>query len=100
MSMPNIIDALHKPNMPKIDWDFLGIRKREIIAASKRISEAFDIKNITEKEFLLSLPVLIIDLFRFLKIDNDKEAQEKFFKDIENSVYDTLKLMHERGMIK
>ena len=50
MSMPNIIDALHKPNIPKIDWDFLGIRKREMINASKRVSEAFDIKNITEKE--------------------------------------------------
>jgi len=97
MSMPNIIDALHKP-IPKIDWDLLGIRKREMIAASKKVSEAFDIKNITEKEFLLSLPVLIIDLFRFLKIDNDKGAQEKFFKDIESAVYDTLKLMHERGI--
>jgi len=100
MSMPNIIDALHKPNIPKIDWDFLGIRKREMINASKRVSEAFDIKNITEKEFLLSLPILIIDLFRFLHIDNDIQAQEKFFKDLENSVYDTLKLMRERGMIK
>ena len=46
-----------------------------------------------------TLPI-IIDLFRFLHIDNDTQAQEKFFKDIENSVYDTLKLMHERGMIK
>jgi len=100
MSMPNIIDALHKPMPSKIDWDFLGIRKREMINASKRVSEAFDIKNITEKEFLLSLPILIIDLFRFLHIDNDTEAQEKFFKDTENAVYDTLKLMRERGMIK
>jgi hypothetical protein len=84
----------------RLDIDFLGIRKREFSNAAKRVSEAFDTKDITEKEFLLALPILIIDTFKFLHIENDSEAQQKFFKDIESSVYDTLRLAKERGMIK
>ena len=84
----------------KLDLDFLNIRKREFSNAAKRVSEAFDTKDITEKEFLLALPILIIDTFKFLHIESDSEAQQKFFKDIESSVYDTLKLMKDRGMIK
>jgi len=83
----------------KLDLDFLGIRKREFNNAAKRVSEAFDTKDITEKEFLLALPILIIDLFRFLHIENDSEAQQKFFKDIENSTYDTLKLAKRSGAL-
>jgi len=83
----------------KVDLDFLGIRKREMISAVKRVSEAFDTKDITEKEFLLALPILILDLFKFLHIENDTEAQQKFFKDTESMIYDTLKLMRERGAL-
>ena len=79
--------------------DFLGIRKREMVNASKRVSEAFDCKQITEKEFLLALPVLILDMFKFMHIESDTEAQQKFFKDIENSVYETLKIMREKGAL-
>ena len=79
--------------------DFLGIKKREFADAAKRVSEAFDCKQITEKEFVLALPILILDTFKFLHIQNDAEAQQKFFKDIENSVYETLKIMKERGVI-
>ena len=79
--------------------DFLGIKKREFANAAKRVSEAFDCKQITEKEFVLALPILIIDTFKFLHIENNSEAQQKFFKDIESSVYDTLRLAKERGAL-
>ena len=83
----------------RLDLDFLGIRKREFNNAARRVSEAFDTKKITEKEFLLALPILIIDLFKFMHIENDAEAQQKFFKDIENSVSDTLRLAKEKGVL-
>jgi len=83
----------------RMDLDFLGIRKREFNNAAKRVSEAFDTKGITEKEFLLALPILIIDLFKFMHIENDVEAQQKFFKDIEKGVSDTLRLAKEKGVL-
>jgi len=83
----------------RLDLDFLGTRKREFNNAARRVSEAFDTKEITEKEFLLALPILIIDLFKFMHIENDVEAQQKFFKDIENSVSDTLRLAKEKGVL-
>jgi len=79
--------------------DFLGIRKRELKNAATRVSEAFDIKQISEKEFLLALPILIIDLFKFMHIENDVEAQQKFFKDIESSIFETLRAAKERGSL-
>jgi len=83
----------------RMDLDFLGIRKREFNNAARRVSDAFDAKEITEKEFLLALPILIIDLFKFMHIENDAEAQQKFFKDIENSVSYTLRLAKDKGVL-
>jgi hypothetical protein len=75
----------------KIDLDILGIKKRQMRDAVKKISDAFDKDNISVKEFVLAQPILIIAVFNMLKINKDKEKQSEFFKDLENAVYETLK---------
>jgi len=72
--------------------------ERELENAVKRIDEAFAAKHITDKELLISLPLLIISIFRDADMLNDTEAQKKFFKDLENTVYITLQQAKEKGV--
>jgi len=66
--------------------------EREIEKAAKRIDKAFASQKITYKELVTVLPLLIIGIFKDKHIEGDIEKQQKFFEELENAVYNTLKL--------
>jgi len=71
--------------------------EKKLENAVKRIDEAFSAKHITDMELVIALPLLIISIFRDADMLNDKEAQQKFFRDLENTVYTTLQQAKEQG---
>ena len=71
--------------------------ERELENAVKRVDEAFSAKHITEGEVAIVLPLLIIGIFKDADMLNDTEAQQKFFRDLENTVYTTLQRAKEQG---
>jgi len=72
--------------------------EREIEKAVKRVDKAFATEKITYKDLTIVLPLLVIGLFRNADMLNDTEAQKKFFRDLENTVYITLQLAKEKGI--
>jgi len=66
--------------------------ERKIETATKRIDKAFASQKITYKELVTVLPILFIGIFKDMHIENDIEKQQKFFEELENAVYNTLKL--------
>ena len=71
--------------------------EKELENAVKRINEAFTAKQIKDKELVIALPLLIISIFKDANMLNDTEAQKKFFRDLENTVYITLQQAKEQG---
>jgi len=65
--------------------------------AVKRINEAFATKHITDMEVVIALPLLIVSIFKDADMLNDAEAQQKFFRNLENTVYTTLQKAKEQG---
>jgi len=74
------------------------VEMKKIDNAVKRIDEAFTAKHITVEEVAIVLPLLIIGIFKDANMLNDAEAQQKFFRDLENSVYTTLQQAKEQGV--
>jgi len=66
--------------------------ERKIETAAKRIDKAFASQKITYKELVTVLPILFIGIFKDMHIEDDIEKQKKFFEELENAVYNTLKL--------
>ena len=72
--------------------------EKELENAVKRIDEAFAANHITVGEVAVVLPLLIINIFKDADVLNDTEAQQKFFRDLENTVYTTLQKAKEQGV--
>ena len=74
--------------------------EKKLENAVKRIDEAFATKHITVGEVAVVLPLLIIAIFKDADMLNNVEAQQKFFRDLENTVYTTLQRAKEQRMSK
>jgi len=72
--------------------------EKKLENAVKRIDEAFATNHITVGEVAVVLPLLIINIFKDADVLNDAEAQQKFFRDLENTVYTTLQKAKEQGV--
>ena len=72
--------------------------EKKLENAVKRIDEAFTAKHITVGEVAVVLPLLIISIFKDADMLNNAEAQQKFFRDLENTVFTTLQRAKEQGV--